>query len=103
MHFCDGSLGNFFGGSAFFNPLFEVPFDPFFGGFRGFFPRRRFGFRQRLRPLLNFPVSVLTTGGVAPVTGILTSVGRGFITLSGGPGGVSFIPIREISAISPVF
>jgi len=36
MHFCNGSPGNFFGGSAFFNPLFEVPFNPFFGGFRGF-------------------------------------------------------------------
>lgn len=96
---CDG----FNGGPGWGGPWLGGTFTPFAGRSGRFFRRGRFGFRRRLRTLLNFPLAVLTTGGVAPIFGILTSVNPGFITLAGGPGRVAYIPVNEISAISRVF
>jgi hypothetical protein len=52
--------------------------------------------------LINFRVRVLTEGDVQFITGVLTAVGRDFITLAI-EDSVAYIPIRQITIIQRVF
>lgn len=58
-----------------------------------------FGFLGLLYSLLNFNVSVLTEGGVAPVVGIMTNISQDFITLCSGTA-VNYVPISQITIIA---
>lgn len=97
----------FFGGCG-----CEVPFTDFgdfaLGGFDGFFGGAGLGFGPRqsffalLFSLLNFNVSVLTEGDVAPVVGILVGITPQFITIAGGTTPVTYIPISQITLITRV-
>ncbi|NLU50242.1 MAG: DUF2642 domain-containing protein [Syntrophomonadaceae bacterium] len=77
-------------------------FSPFAGlgtfGFAGF----NQSFFSLLFSLLNFNVSVLTEGDVAPVVGLLVGVTPDFITIAGGTTPVSYIPINQITLITRV-
>ncbi|NLU49453.1 MAG: hypothetical protein GXX09_03440 [Syntrophomonadaceae bacterium] len=70
------------------------------GGFDGFAPRQ--SFFALLFSLLNFNVSVLTEGDVAPVVGILVGITPQFITIAGGTTPVTYIPISQITLITRV-
>jgi hypothetical protein len=72
-----------------------------YGGFCGFDGTRQ-SFFSLLFSLLNFNVSVLTEGDVAPVVGLLVGVTPQFITVAGGTTPVSYIPISQITLITRV-
>lgn len=52
--------------------------------------------------LLNFNVSVLTEGDIAPVVGLLVGITPQFITIAGGTTPVTYIPISQITLITRV-
>lgn len=62
----------------------------------------RQSFFALLLSLLNFNVSVLTEGDVAPVVGILVGVTPQFIIIAGGTTPVTYIPISQITLITRV-
>ncbi len=62
----------------------------------------RQSFIALLFSLLNFNVSVLTEGDVAPVVGLLVGITPQFITIAGGTTPVTYIPISQITLITRV-
>lgn len=78
------------------------------GGYDGFGCPSGFGVGSRqsffalLFSLLNFNVSVLTEGDVAPVIGLLVGITPQFITIAGGTTPVTYIPISQITLITRV-
>ncbi|NSW81903.1 MAG: hypothetical protein HPY90_01315 [Syntrophothermus sp.] len=59
-------------------------------------------FLSLLHSLLNFNVSILTEGDVAPTVGLLVGITPHYVTVAGGNTPVTYIPVNKITLVTRV-